>query len=120
MGLFSRHSKSSFPWIQLTDKGQLNEALVGSEQKSVLFFKHSTRCGISSMVLNRFEASWKATDDCDFYLVDLLAYRTISDEMASLFQIQHQSPQLILIRNHDVIYHASHDSIIASDFENRI
>jgi bacillithiol system protein YtxJ len=120
MGLFSTHSNASFPWIQLTDKSQLYDAVACSEQKPVVFFKHSTRCAISSMVLNRFEASWKLTDACDFYLLDLLAYRNISDEIASLFNIHHQSPQLILISNNEVIYDASHDSIIASDVENRI
>mgnify|MGYP000917370187 CR=1 FL=1 len=114
MGFFSSKPKEVFPWINLSSSEQLHELMQASESKPVLLFKHSTRCSISSMVLNRFEQTMDPAKATCVYL-DLLVYRPISAEIEALTRVQHQSPQAILIRNREVIYSESHTGISAAE-----
>ncbi|MDE3252202.1 MAG: bacillithiol system redox-active protein YtxJ [Bacteroidota bacterium] len=97
-------------WILLTTPEQVSEIKVKSATSFQVIFKHSTRCSISSMVLNRLERS-DAPADIDFYFLDLIAHRSISNLVAETFQIHHESPQLLLIRNGECIYEESHMGI---------
>lgn len=114
MGLFSSKQKTEFPWVNLTSSEQLQELLDASVEKPLLIFKHSTRCSISSMALSRFENKMDPEKATNVYL-DLLTYRPISDEIAELTHVQHQSPQVLLITNREVIYSATHSEIDASE-----
>lgn len=103
-------------WHQLTDINQLHDILELSKEQSskkltVLLFKHSTRCSISSMALNRFENKWKDDETIKTYYLDLLNYRDVSNEIASLLNIEHASPQVLLIQNGKCFYHNSHNGI---------
>lgn len=99
-------------WKFLENSNQINELLTSSEKKSILIFKHSTRCGISRFVLKNFERSFNLSENIiESYFLDLLKYRSISNEIAERFTIQHQSPQAIVIKNREVVYHASHSDI---------
>jgi bacillithiol system protein YtxJ len=117
MGLFSSKQKAVFPWVELTSSEQLQELIQSSETKPVLLFKHSTRCSISSMALNRFETKMNP-EKCTCVYLDLIAYRSLSNEIEQLTKVQHQSPQAILISNHEVIYSATHSEIDASEIMN--
>lgn len=99
-------------WIQLTSQEQLQEAINRSDTKPQLFFKHSTRCIISKMALQDFESSGVIdTNAADFYFLDLLNYRPISDEIAERLNVFHQSPQAILFSKNEVLYSETHDRI---------
>ena len=106
--------KDPLPWKNLTTEAQLDVLVKESHERPVFIFKHSTRCGISSMVLSRFESELDASNDYGMYYLDLLAYRPISDKVAERFQVWHQSPQLIVLRNGQLVHHSSHNSISAS------
>jgi len=95
-------------WVALTDYSQIQKALENSEP--FLVFKHSTRCSISSMAKSRFERSYNLEGVVAFYL-DLIAYRTISGQLATDFNVQHQSPQLLFIQDGICTYNTSHNSI---------
>jgi bacillithiol system protein YtxJ len=114
MGLFSSKQKMEFPWVKLTSSEQLHELMKSSEVMPVLFFKHSTRCSISSMALNRFENNMDP-ENCTCVYLDLLAYRPLSAEIEQLTKVEHQSPQAILINHNEVIYSATHSGIDASE-----
>jgi bacillithiol system protein YtxJ len=103
-------------WIPLTDKHQLDELVKESQSKTVAIFKHSTRCSVSAMVKRSLERDWKA-DQLPIYYLDLIAYRSLSNEIANRFSVRHESPQLILIKNGEAIYDASHEGI---DFNNML
>jgi bacillithiol system protein YtxJ len=45
------------------------------------------------------------------YYLDLLNYRDISNEIGVMFQVMHQSPQLIIVKNGVAVYNASHSDI---------
>lgn len=102
-------------WIHLTSQEQLQEAINRAETKPQLFFKHSTRCIISKMALQDFERSGVIdVSEADFYLLDLLNYRSISNEISAELNIIHQSPQAILLSKNVVIYSETHDRINGS------
>ena len=106
------HSKVG--WRSLTDLGQLNEIIDLSTEKPVVIFKHSTRCSISRMSLKQFENEFDLNEKVVSFLLDLIEYRNISNEIASRFGVQHQSPQIILICDGKAVYNASHESIEAA------
>jgi len=102
-----------FPWQSLTSESQLDEIAELSKTKTVLIFKHSTRCGISRMVLSRFEEQFADNQEAVvFYYLDLLNFRAISDEIAVRFQVFHQSPQLLVIKNGTSVAQGSHYEIL--------
>ena len=108
-------SISKIGWKQLTDLSELDTIVEESNKKPVLIFKHSTRCSVSRMVLKQFENEFVLQDKIKPYFLDLLQHRAISNEIASQFGVQHQSPQLIIIKNGKAIYNASHESIAAEN-----
>ncbi|NJN50317.1 MAG: bacillithiol system redox-active protein YtxJ [Polaribacter sp.] len=86
-------------WKILEDVSYLETIIKESENKSILIFKHSTRCGISTMVLNRFDKlAQNYQNQYQFYYLDLLNYRNISNEIESIFRVEHQSPQILIIK----------------------
>jgi bacillithiol system protein YtxJ len=120
MGLFSKSSApiSSFPWKEITSVEEFNEMLNAPTDKAKLFFKHSTRCSISSMALKGFEREWNiSSDDFELYFVDLIAHRDISNAIAAESHVEHQSPQVVVWRNGEVIYNASHHHIDAQKIQ---
>jgi bacillithiol system protein YtxJ len=105
------NSPSKVGWRPLTDMGQLNEIIQESVDKPVILFKHSTRCGVSRMTLKQFENEYDLDDAVTPYFLDLLEYRSLSNEVTHRFGVEHQSPQLLLIRNGKAVYDASHSDI---------
>ncbi|MDO6675681.1 bacillithiol system redox-active protein YtxJ [Tenacibaculum sp. 1_MG-2023] len=104
--------KSFINWIPLTSLEQIKEIKELSKKEPVAIFKHSTRCGISSMVIKRFVNSFdEELKDFKVYYLDLLSYRGISNEIGYTFQVLHQSPQLLVVKNGEVVSHASHYNI---------
>jgi bacillithiol system protein YtxJ len=63
--------------------------------------------------LKQFENEFDLADAVDAYYLDLLEYRPISSAIAEQFSVTHQSPQLILMKNGQVVHHASHSDIDA-------
>lgn len=112
------NQSSKIGWRQLTDLGQLNEISDISNEKTVVIFKHSTTCGISKFVWNRFQKEYDIPNEqMELYYLDLLAYRSISNEVAERFNVIHQSPQVLVIKDGVCVYNASHESIIAEDLK---
>jgi bacillithiol system protein YtxJ len=112
-GLFSSSSKKVFPWIQLESISLLEEAL--ASDSIVVLFKHSTTCSISKMAFSRFERQFIPTEEVDLYYLDLLNFRPISAKIAELTKVEHQSPQIIALKNGKIIYTATHNGIDAKE-----
>lgn len=123
MGIFNKLFNGSsepkeekvLPWIPLNTIEQLDVITEKSKTKSQLIFKHSTRCGISRMVMNQFVSAFDVDNNVDLYYLDLLSYRDVSNEVGYKFQVMHQSPQLLVIKNGVVVAHASHGAINEMD-----
>lgn len=101
-------------WIALETEMQLNEIRQRSSDRPQVIFKHSTRCSTSALVKSRLERS-ALPGSIDFYYLDLLRYRPVSNKIAETFRIEHESPQVLLIRNGECIYDESHLGITMDD-----
>jgi len=97
-------------WISLTDEEQLHQIKANSITKPQVIFKHSTRCSVSSMAKSRLERSVQP-DEVDFYFLDLIKYRPLSNMIARDFDVYHESPQILLIKNGECVYDESHSGI---------
>ncbi len=101
-------------WIELTNEDQLEAIRKESAEKTQVIFKHSTRCSISSMAKSRLE---RATfpEELSFHLLDLIRYRSLSNKIEEQFNVYHESPQVLIIRNGECVYDESHNGISMDD-----
>lgn len=113
----NKKEEKILPWIPLNDLQQLQFIAEKSKRKTQVIFKHSTRCGISKMVMNQFSSAYNLDLNIDLYYLDLLSYRDISNEVGYTFQVMHQSPQMLVIKNGVTVAHASHGAINDIDLE---
>lgn len=115
MGWFSsdrRKARVSNNWNQLSDIRQLEELKKESNSRPIVIFKHSTRCSVSFMALQRLESDWPLNNsDASAWFLDLLAFRNVSNQIEQEFGVIHQSPQVLVIRNEACVYEASHSQI---------
>jgi bacillithiol system protein YtxJ len=105
---------SNINWIALTDLKDLESMIQESFEHPVLVFKHSTRCSISRMALRQFETDWNLDGKITPYFLDLLEYRPISNAIAERLGVVHQSPQVIVVKEGQAVYDASHEAIQVS------
>jgi bacillithiol system protein YtxJ len=97
-------------WQALVDIAQLDQIAADSHTRIQIIFKHSTRCSISSMALARLERG-EPLPDANYYLLDLLAHRPISNTIAEQFSVYHESPQVLVIKDGECIGDESHIGI---------
>ncbi|MBI2258304.1 MAG: bacillithiol system redox-active protein YtxJ [Flavobacteriia bacterium] len=116
MGFFTKQN-STFPWNHLISNDDF--LTLWNSNEPFLIFKHSTRCSISSMALRHFESEFHTDTNCQLFLLDLLIHRDISNQIAELTGVQHQSPQIILIKNKQILLNASHENISANEIEQK-
>lgn len=130
MGLFNKifgdssandRGSKTINWNLLTKLEQLDEIIAESASTQVIIFKHSTRCSISRMALKQFENHYSIDPEkASPYFLDLLEYRSISNEIATRFNVVHQSPQILLINNGKCVYTASHSDIDADQIAEKL
>ena len=102
------------PWIPINEEDQIKEIITKSAETPQILFKHSTRCSVSSMAKNRLEKK-SLPEGMDFYYLDLIKHRNISNKIAADFDVQHKSPQILVIRDGKCIYTESHSGITMED-----
>ncbi|WP_057937237.1 bacillithiol system redox-active protein YtxJ [Algoriphagus resistens] len=109
-------------WNKLTEAIQIQEIKTLSADKPVLIFKHSTRCSISSMSLDRLSRKWKTEDEDKItpYYLDLITHRDLSDLVAREFRVPHESPQVLLVKNGQAVYDNSHFGISYAELMDKI
>lgn len=128
MGLFNVFGKndnkgmesSKINWNALTALQQLDEIATASNEKPVVIFKHSTRCSISRMALKQFENNFDLHEEVKPYFLDLIEHRDVSNEIANRFEVVHQSPQILLIKEGKSVYDVSHDGIDAEILKSKV
>jgi bacillithiol system protein YtxJ len=96
--------------ITLNNSQQLQEIKAAAGRS--IIFKHSTRCSISMMAKRSVEQNWdELPEDTVIYFLDLISHRDVSQQVAELFQVHHESPQLLLIKDGECILNQSHSDI---------
>lgn len=100
-------------WNKLTQLSQIEDIKELSEDIPVMIFKHSTRCSLSGMSLDRLLRNWKEEDHKNVlpYHLDIIENRELSNQISKEFGIPHQSPQILVIKKGISVYDNSHFGI---------
>ena len=106
-------------WKDLTEESQLIEIKEASKLRPQVIFKHSTRCSISAVAKSRLERGTPPSN-VDFYFLDLIRNRPVSNKIAEEFSVYHESPQVLLIKNGECVYDESHSGISMADIEDQV
>ncbi len=110
MNWFSKDTNKD--WIHLSEPGQLSGLVAESNSIPVIIYKHSSRCGLSFMTENKLEEGWDVLQPkVKLYFLDLIRYREVSTAVAERFNVRHQSPQILIIKNGICVYNTSHHKI---------
>lgn len=112
--LFETESEPStgLDWKNLTVEEELDHILSESTRKPQVLYKHSSRCATSFFALKNIETlNPLEQEQADFYLVDVIAQRELSRYIADKFGIRHESPQLFVFKNGEIVWHGSHNQI---------
>jgi len=108
-------------WNKLESIDQLQAIIESSHEQAVAIFKHSTRCSISSMALDRLEKDWDGQlDEVSAHYLDLIAHRDVSNAIVETFGVEHQSPQVLLIVDGKCVYNASHMGISVENLQAKV
>ena len=90
-------------WTSLSEPEQLS---------GLIIYKHSSRCGLSTMTENKLEEGWDLLKPkVKLYFLDLIRNREVSNSVAERFNVRHQSPQILIIKNGICVYNSSHYEI---------
>jgi bacillithiol system protein YtxJ len=110
--IFENKQNTMENWKHITEENQLESIRENSKSKPTVIFKDSVTCGISAHAKHKLESAWDfENSELDFYYLDLLSYRNISNKIAQDFGVTHQSPQILVLKDSKVIDHFSHQSI---------
>lgn len=112
----TKKEKKELPWIPLESVDQLEVIAENSKNKPQVIYKHSNTCGISRMVLNMFTESYDMDLDIDLYFLTIQSHRDVSNTIQDKFGVRHESPQLLIVKNEEVVFHTSHGAISDTDF----
>ncbi len=86
-----------------------------------IIFKHSPRCDLSHLALLRLAENWDfKPEELEVYTLDVIAQKDLSQLVADTFDVYHESPQLILIRNGECTYEAAHLEITITDLKDNL
>ena len=116
--IFSKNEASTYKWNFIESTEALSFVIEQSENKTVVLVKHSTRCGISASVLRKLEAKIGESEYPDhlFCMIKVIENREVSNEVVSRFGVQHESPQLLVLKNKAVQQHGSHYNMLEINF----
>jgi bacillithiol system protein YtxJ len=117
MGFFEKIFKNennqmlNHSFENLNQEKNVEHLLEESKKNIVFILKHSPRCGISNMVLNQFKQQIPSDTNAKFYLLNVIQNRDLSSRLAKDLNVVHESPQLIILKDEQVINESSHSAI---------
>lgn len=97
---------------ELLEIEDLEKVLELSTEKPVLLFKQSTTCPISASAFAEYHAFLKNNkEDLAPYFVKVRETREVSNQVAEDLETEHQSPQILLVKDKTAVWNASHNNI---------
>jgi bacillithiol system protein YtxJ len=105
-------------WIPLKTEAELNQILTSNGP--AVIYKHSTRCSISLMAFRKLKMEGGLGENYPHYIVDVIQDRPLSQHIAQVLQVQHESPQILLVKDGACIYNASHEEVSFSEISELI
>jgi len=110
-----KQSDKVFSLQQVKNEAEWAEVKAHSNKRPVILFKHSNRCSLSDLALERvLKIRDEIKEEADFYIIDVVRERSLSRRIAEELKVGHASPQLLVIQNGKVIAHRSHNAITAT------
>ena len=106
-------------WKEFTEEAGLESIKEASKITTQVIFKHSTRCSISTMAKSRLERS-EVPNNTEFNYLDLIAHRNVSNKIADDFNVEHASPQVLIIKNGECVYDESHNAISMDEIAEQV
>ena len=109
--------------VRLTGMEELDEAVASSSDRPVFIYKHSTVCPVSARAADHYHdfAEGDASSPPPLFTqVLVIENRELSNEIESRLSVRHESPQLLLLRDGKVAWHASHFSISADNIKSAL
>ena len=105
-------------WTPIDSIDQVDGIISRSKSVPCVIFKHSTRCSISSVAKYRLEGDWDINvEEIEPYYLDLIAYRDVSNYIAEVLEVHHESPQILLIKDGECIFESSHLDISVGEIK---
>lgn len=102
-------------WHTINNSRQISGIIESSYNRPQIIFKHSTTCPISSIAKRRLDSNIGDLEIADLYYLDLLSYRSVSNDIAEQLGVHHESPQVIVIHKGETSYEESHLDISVED-----
>ena len=91
---------------RITEVTEVENLIDRSKRQAVVIFKHSLTCPISASAFEKMKSYDGYVD-----LVEVQLAGALSREIAQRFGVRHESPQVIVVRNGQVLWDASHFKI---------
>ncbi len=99
-------------YLELTDPELLQDLYNQSDAQTVIIFKHTTRCPISTAAADEMDKLVKdPPENTIFARILVVENRPVSLKIAEDLVVQHESPQVIICRNKKVLFYTSHRDI---------
>jgi bacillithiol system protein YtxJ len=105
--------------ITLTDIEQITAIKEKSYKRPQVLFKLGLRCGVSDIALKRMGKAG-IIPNADFYFIDMLRFRKISDKITETFSVYHESPLVLLLKNGECIYDENHLGITMQELADQV
>ncbi len=103
-------------WINLDSIDKINELKELSANQNVLVFKYSPKCVVNYIVRNLLEREWNEGEmNMKTYIVDVINYKDISKQIETDFDVNHESPQLLIIEKSKPVFTANHGRVLFSE-----
>lgn len=98
---------------ELVSDASVEAALKASDEQPILIFKHSTACEVSGAAYRSLREWLKAQGDAAprVFLVKVVEHKPVSQRIASRLDVQHESPQIILVQDEQAVWYASHEAV---------
>ena len=106
---------SSNGFVELNDAATLEEFLKRSVETPVVLFKHSNTCGISARAHHEMARVKEPVG-----IITVQRARALSTEIERRFNLPHETPQVLVIRQNQVVWHASHGHVRAQEVESAV
>jgi bacillithiol system protein YtxJ len=95
-------------FVKITDINAFQGLIERSKERPVVIFKHSLTCPVSAGAYDQM-----AEFAGEVALVEVQQARELSREIENRLGLAHESPQVIVLRNGQVVWNASHFKITA-------
>ena len=100
----------------LSDLDMLEAAIEESQDRPVLLFKHSRSCGVSCEALDELHSHLEAgVANAHYHVITVQSHRRVSDVTSQRIGIRHETPQVIVLKDGQPVWNASHFRITAAE-----